>query len=1128
MNAQEQIIGKIINFQKKQLLYTVFSGIINLSIYLLLIWISTFLADSVFYFSPAVRWFILIINVTITFYLLYQLIISPLIKLVLLNENKDLTPITRHIGELFSSLGDKLTNIYQLIVSTPLGSSLSIRQYAIEQFANKISSFDFNANTRFKNFVIPYYVLFPVLIGSVLVSSMLQDKITLSMKRTFDPTGDYAIIPWYQFTVNPGNSEIIAGEPVNIITSFRGPEIKECLIWYRNSGDKAFQSKRMQNQNEIYTLQLNTIKKPLEYFVQAVPSFPAEWRDKLLSPRFTVNTLIPPLVTELQLEIIPPTYTKLPRQMSVRNVGDVIAYAGSKINIHGQANKPLKTADIVFSENNLVKCLVRENKFNANFTVKSSESYIFRVKDDEDLYNQNPIEYSVTTLADQFPTVDILEPGEDIEIAADGAVNLLIEGNDDFGFDELKLHYQIIGKVKELSDTTWQHIPIFLYSPEIKHFQQLYLWNFANLPVSFEDVIKYYITLSDNDLINGPKTSQTPLYYIRFPSVDQLFDQFGLTQNENIEATEDLAEESEKLKKDLEEISREMKREKEIDWERKKSLESALERQKKIQDRLEKIEDELNNAVKNLENNQLFSPEVLEKYHQLQDLFQEIATPELLQAMKDLQKSIENINQKNAQQSLQKFKLNQEQFKANLDRTLALFEKVKLEQELDRLVKMSNTLEKEQEKISETLNNAETTDQNKMQSLIPKEENQKDLLQKLTQSISDLMKKNVLKEYPKTTNSLNEAQNAGNQIEPQMNDLSQALTTTKISQASQLSDNIGQQLNQMHLDLQNAQQQMLQTDQQKIMSRMEKITDNLLKLSKNEENIIDETKQLSKYSDKYPEVADRQQRIIENMSHITHDIVELSHETFFLPPQLSKSLGSAYGNMKKSVKELENRRQGSARNFQKQSMGSLNRLVLDLQQSMEKLAQAGSALGFEQYLEQMQKLSGKQGQLNQESLNFFKGNSGTLSAEQQGQLKRMAARQAEIQKSLQNLEGEMQGRSDVLGRLDHMANEMSEVIKDLQAMQVDRNTIERQQKILSRMLDAQKSVREKEYSKKRLAEIGKNYSRKSPGEPTDVVDQKLKQLNLDLMKALQEGYNPDYERLIEEYFRTLNTDYFNH
>ena len=112
-----------------------------------------------------------------------------------------------------------------------------------------------------------------------------------------------------------------------------------------------------------------------------------------------------------------------------------------------------------------------------------------------------------------------------------------------------------------------------------------------------------------------------------------------------------------------------------------------------------------------------------------------------------------------------------------------------------------------------------------------------------------------------------------------------------------------------------------------------------------------------------------------------------------------------------------------------------------------------------------------------------------------------------------------------LGRLGKITEEMEEVLKDLEALKIDRHTIDRQERILTRMLDAQKSVREREYSKERKAEIGKEYARKSPDEDMDTEDARAKKLQVDLLRALQEGYNPDYEKLIEEYFKTLNQEY---
>jgi hypothetical protein len=820
--------------------------------------------------------------------------------------------------------------------------------------------------------------------------------------------------------------------------------------------------------------------------------------------------------------VTPPSYTKLPKQFFEVNVGDILAYPGSNINISAQANKTLNTAKIVFSDGNEIYSDIRENKFNFSFPVRISKTYLFTVNDTEGLYNREPIEYTITILEDQYPTVEIAEPGEDVEIAADGALNLIFEGNDDFGFNKLQLHYQIQRKVKAVSDSTWHQVAIYIPTPGDKYFQQSYFWNFAALPVSFDDGVKYYATLSDNDIVNGPKISRSDTYYIRFPSVEQLFADFNSAQNENLNDAEDLATESEDLKKDLEKISREMKREKELDWERKRSLETVLEKQKEIQKKLKKIEDDLDKAIKKLESNQLFSPDILENYKKLQDLFHEIATPELLQSMKDLEKSLNKLDKKQTQIATEKFKIDQQRFKENLERTLALFKRVKLEQELDKMVKMAEALEREQSEISETLSKSERLDTGKRKSLIQKEEDQQNLLKNLNNSLSNMMKNDLMNEFPKVMNNLENSKQIGKGIQDQMAEFINAMETTDQNTMQGNSGDMEQQLAQMQANLKNAQKSLLENSKQKILSKMKKVTDNLLKLSKDEEQLIEETKQLSNFSNKYPEIAGSQQQIIENMIRSTRDIIELSHETFFLPPGMSKSLNNAHSNMKKSVSELENHKQKTASNFQTHSMAELNKSIMQIQNSMEALNAAKSGLGFEQYLQQMQQLSGQQGKLNEESLNFFNANKGKLSLEQQGQLRRMSAEQKAIQESLENLAEGMQNRSDVLGSLDNMAKEMEEVVKELTRLKLDRGTIERQQKIFSRMLDAQKSVREKEYSKKRLAETGKEYIRISPDDPTEMENQRMKQLKLDLIRALNEGYNPDYEKLIEEYFRTLN------
>ena len=71
------------------------------------------------------------------------------------------------------------------------------------------------------------------------------------------------------------------------------------------------------------------------------------------------------------------------------------------------------------------------------------------------------------------------------------------------------------------------------------------------------------------------------------------------------------------------------------------------------------------------------------------------------------------------------------------------------------------------------------------------------------------------------------------------------------------------------------------------------------------------------------------------------------------------------------------------------------------------------------------------------------------------------------------------------------------------------------------MLDAQKSVNKREFSRERKAETGKNYATQSPDELPQDLGERENQLQQDLLRAKKEGYSRDYLQVIEEYFKAL-------
>jgi hypothetical protein len=315
---------------------------------------------------------------------------------------------------------------------------------------------------------------------------------------------------------------------------------------------------------------------------------------------------------------------------------------------------------------------------------------------------------------------------------------------------------------------------------------------------------------------------------------------------------------------------------------------------------------------------------------------------------------------------------------------------------------------------------------------------------------------------------------------------------------------------------------MAQMQKQELMQAMQKVTQDMLNASYQQENLSEQSDRTDMASSQINDIARKQAQMRENAIRIIKQLVDISKKTFFLSPQMNQTMSSLMKNMESSLGDLENRDMRNAAKAQKKAMADLNQAILAMQNSMGQLSQSSSASGFEQFMQQLQQMAGQQGQVNQKGmslLNQLGQGKPKLSADA---LARLAAQQEMIRQSLNKLNDEMGHRGDVLGRLDDLGKEMEEVIKKLQQNQFDRKVVERQEGILSRLLDAQKSIREKEYSKKREAEREDKTIVKSPPELEKELFNREDRLQKELIQALKEGYSSEYKDFIKLYYEILS------
>jgi len=359
----------------------------------------------------------------------------------------------------------------------------------------------------------------------------------------------------------------------------------------------------------------------------------------------------------------------------------------------------------------------------------------------------------------------------------------------------------------------------------------------------------------------------------------------------------------------------------------------------------------------------------------------------------------------------------------------------------------------------------------------------------------------------------------------QMQQNSEQLRQNQLQEAREGQQQMQQQLQQMQQSMQQMQQSMQGQQMQINMAGLRSALENTLRLSKDQEELRGTVNDLSRESPALRPLAQDQQDLVSGLETVGDSLQSLARNI----PQMSRTVqqetGNALREMREATESLSEREAGPASGHQKGSMMHLNELALllsDLMDQMQSGSGSGSGMSMQQMMQQLQQMSGDQQKLNQQMQQFLNDMQGNrLSVDQKERLKQLSRQQQEIRKELQQLSEESPGTdNEVLGDLNRIAEQMEETIRELQQGTQNRETLERQRQILTRMLQAQKSLRTQGQKEKREGSTSEDtFDRSSPGDLSP--QEEAEKLRRDLIRALETGYAPDYETLIRRYFELL-------
>lgn len=1031
------------------------------------------------------------------------------------------------VGQVFPEVRDRLLNMLQLQdgrhsdapaplvaeAATLLGSELAaVPVERVEDFAG--------VRKAGRLATLPVVALLAAFV-------LWGNQFTDATWRLLSPNTEFEEPLPFSVAITPGDADVVKGADVQISATLSGTDFP-AAVWleYRFANESVSETVAMSGAPEAAHGLVN-LRQTLDYRVRA-GRFESNW--------YTLSVTDRPVVAQLSASLRYPAYTRFPPTQLPDNDGTVTALVGSQVVVDAVVTGPnIRTATVAFGSGRTADLTGAGRSWSGQFTVRGEDTWKLEVVSVDGVSNANPIAYRIRATQDGAPSIRFLSPEPSVDLEESAVVDLGWQMSDDYGFSGLHLNYRLDeSRFGEPSDS-FMVMPLPITAARALEQTGSFSWGLirdTQLDPVPGDVFLYYLEVADNNAYSGASTARTAMYRLRMPSLAERYEQLDDKEDQTEDGLEEIVDEAQRLRDRFEELQKELRSKTEAEWQDERALTQLMEEQKALEESVEKISEQMQEMTEEMANNDMFSEETLNMFEELQEVAEEINTPELMQALQDLQEAMEQMNQQEMQEAMEEFEFSENLYKQRMERTLELFKNLRVQQDLEEATRRAEDLAKTEEKL------AEETEPLKSDGDMPSEEREEraeDLAKEQERAAEEMEQlEEKLEEIAERMEELDKAPNEAmdelsddtrDQDMPQeMKENAEEMRSGDRQKAQEQQQDMSQNLQKLQQSLQEMQEGMQGAQMQMNMAGLRRALDDVLGLSNDEELLRAEVQQLAADSPRLRQTAQQQLRLSEGLSHVADSLQSLSRSI----PQMSRDVqvhaGEAQREMADATSAMTDRAARRASGHQKGAMTHLNELALMLADMLDQMMNgqgSGGNMSMEQMMQQLQNMAGQQQMMNQQVqqlLNDMQGN--RLSQDVQDRLRQLGGQQEKIRQDLRQLSRERSMENEAMGDLEKVAEQMQETIEELQQNRLSRRTAQRQQQILTRLLEASRSMQERGRERKRESQSADQIGRQSPDELS--ASEQADQLRRDLIRALERGYAPDYEELIRRYFELLS------
>ena len=843
---------------------------------------------------------------------------------------------------------------------------------------------------------------------------------------------------------------------------------------------------------------------PLESDLYARVTSGSRGSDTLL-----IRVRLPVFLGSLSVVAHYPEYLGLESEPMPTGGDTLLLPAGTRLDTRGEATAPLAQARWEAGPRRH-ELRVRGGQFEGGFVPGATSAYrlLLETAGGAPLAGDT-VRLPIRVVADSAPRVEVPLPGGDTIAPLSLQVPLVIDVRDDHGITGVTLESRRISRLGVVDSARREPLAVPDERPDraILTFT-LDLNRRGLLP---GDTVRYFATATDNT--PSRQRGQSREYVIRLPTMSEV----RAAQRQAVGAVtgrlDSLAGASRRLERQTEDLARERPRSEgpgersgeSLSFEQAKRAEGVAQSQQQLVREAEELGKSLDELRRSAEAAGVADSAWQRQLQEIREQLARAVSPELRERLAELQEALKHLDAEASKEALSRLAEAQKELREALERSRELFRRAALEGDLANLTEDARELAQEQRRWNDEVGAADSA---------RAAEGERQLASRTDSLAASLERVAQGAEAQARQERLQAAAQQAEQAARNMRQASRAAQGGQRPQARQKGERAAESLQPLGDQLEQERREMQQEWRAEVTEAIDRA---LAETGRLAERQLAVAEALRSGTDPTAAIRADQGAVEEGVQRLLEQVRKTAGKNALVPPGIGAALGGAQLQMQKT-REAIGSAAPNAREGAEQAAGAvdaLNAAAHQLLRARGDVSGASSGSGLAEALERMAELAKQQGGLGQEGAGLLPmAGSGAI----REQLRQLGARQRALAQELQRMRG--QGDLPGAGELSDEANELA---RRLEAGRLDRQVVERQERLFRRMLDAGRTLQgqEEDEQKERQSTTASDDSIRLPPALRARLADEDGRLRVPGWEELQQ-LSPEERRLVVDYFRRLS------